>query len=75
LKYKAALSVNKELILLYHHIGTQIVEAQERQGWGTKIIEQLSRDLRSEFPDIKGFSHQNLNLLLRSISQMKGVIR
>ena len=49
-RYKAALSVNSELIRLYHHIGTQILEAQERQGWGTKIITQLSKDLRAAFP-------------------------
>jgi predicted nuclease of restriction endonuclease-like (RecB) superfamily len=62
-RHKAALSVNRELILLYHHIGTQILEAQERQGWGTKIIQKLSKDLRSEFPDMKGFSPQNLKYM------------
>lgn len=62
-RYKAALSVNKELILLYHHIGMQILEAQSKKGWGTKIIEQLSKDLRSEFPDMKGFSPQNLKYM------------
>jgi hypothetical protein len=51
-RYKAALSVNKELILLYHHMGKSILKAQENQGWGSKIIEQLSRDLRAEFPDM-----------------------
>ncbi|MBX9704034.1 MAG: PDDEXK nuclease domain-containing protein, partial [Silvanigrellaceae bacterium] len=64
-RYKTALSVNKELILLYHHIGTQILEAQTKQGWGAKIIEQLSKDLRSEFPEIKGFSPQNLKYMKR----------
>jgi predicted nuclease of restriction endonuclease-like (RecB) superfamily len=62
-RYKAALSVNRELILLYHHIGTQILEAQANQGWGAKVIDQLSRDLRSEFPDMKGFSPQNLKYM------------
>ncbi len=62
-RVKAALSVNKELILLYHHIGTQILESQAKLGWGTKIIEQLSRDLRSEFPEMKGFSPQNLKYM------------
>ncbi|MBI1954698.1 MAG: hypothetical protein HYS39_03725 [Proteobacteria bacterium] len=70
-RYKATLSVNKELILLYHHIGTQILEAQERQGWGTKIIEQLSRDLRSEFPDMKGFSPQNLKYMRKFAEEFK----
>ncbi len=62
-RYRASLSVNKELILLYHHIGTQILAAQANQGWGTKIIEQLSKDLKSEFPDMKGFSPQNLKYM------------
>lgn len=60
---KAALCVNKELILLYHHIGTAILSAQTNQGWGAKIISQLSKDLRSEFPEIKGFSPQNLKYM------------
>jgi predicted nuclease of restriction endonuclease-like (RecB) superfamily len=70
-RYKAALSVNKELILLYHHIGMQILEAQERQGWGTKIIAQLSKDLRSEFPDMKGFSPQNLKYMRKFAEEYK----
>lgn len=62
-RYKAALSVNRELILLYHHIGTQILEAQERSGWGAKVIDQLSKDLSSEFPEMKGFSTRNLKYM------------
>lgn len=62
-RYKAALSVNKELIILYHHIGTTILEAQKNQGWGTKVIDQLSKDLRSEFPEMKGFSTRNLQYM------------
>lgn len=70
-RYKAALSVNKELILLYHHIGLQILEVQGKQGWGTKVIEQLSRDLRSEFPDMKGFSPQNLKYMRKFAEEYK----
>lgn len=62
-RYKAALSVNKELILLYHHIGTQILEAQNEAGWGAKVIDQLSKDLASEFPEMKGFSTRNLKYM------------
>lgn len=62
-RYKAALSVNRELILLYHHIGMQILEAQEQQGWGAKVIDQLSKDLVSEFPEMKGFSTRNLKYM------------
>ncbi len=62
-RYKAALSVNSELTLLYHHIGTQILQAQERQGWGAKVIDQLSKDLAAEFPEMKGFSTRNLKYM------------
>jgi len=57
------LSVNKELILLYHPIGTEILKSQEMHGWGSKIIDQVSRDLRSEFPEMKGFSTRNLKYM------------
>ena len=62
-RYKAALSVNKELILLYHHVGTQILQSQAKQGWGSKVIDQLSKDLRAEFPEMKGFSTRNLKYM------------
>jgi len=62
-RYKAARSVNKELILLYHHIGTEILSRQEQHGWGTKVIERLSKDLTSSFPEMKGFSPRNLKYM------------
>jgi predicted nuclease of restriction endonuclease-like (RecB) superfamily len=62
-RYKAALTVNKELILLYHHIGNSILHAQAKEGWGAKVIDQLSKDLRSEFPEMKGFSTRNLKYM------------
>lgn len=64
-RYKAALSVNQELTLLYHHIGRSILSAQEQGGWGAKIIDHLSKDLRSAFPDMKGFSVRNLKYMRR----------
>jgi predicted nuclease of restriction endonuclease-like (RecB) superfamily len=64
-QHRATLSVNKELILLYHHIGEKIIESQKKASWGSKIIEQLSKDLKSEFPEIKGFSPQNLKYMRR----------
>ncbi len=57
---KAALSVNRELVLLYWQIGRDILARQQAQGWGAKVIERLSRDLRREFPEMKGFSRTNL---------------
>jgi predicted nuclease of restriction endonuclease-like (RecB) superfamily len=57
---KAALLVNNQMILLYWDIGRQIVEKQEKAKWGSSFIEQLSRDLRKEFPEVTGFSRANL---------------
>ncbi len=62
-RYKAARTVNKELLLLYHYIGTRILEKQKSQSWGSKVIEQLSRDLKAEFPEMKGFSTRNLKYM------------
>ena len=64
-RYQAARAVNKELILLYHHIGTQILEKQKAQGWGAKVIEHLSKDLKIAFPTMRGFSVQNLKYMRR----------
>jgi predicted nuclease of restriction endonuclease-like (RecB) superfamily len=57
---KAALAVNRELILLYWQIGREILERQQVEGWGSKVIERLAKDLKREFPDMKGFSRTNL---------------
>ena len=60
---RAALSVNSELILLYWQIGQDILQKQQEQSWGTKVIAQLSEDLREAFPDMKGFSRRNLEFM------------
>jgi len=65
---KAVLAVNRELILLYWTIGREILERQERAGWGAKIIERLATDLHNEFPDMKGFSRTNL-LYMRAFAE------
>lgn len=57
---KAAIAVNSELIHLYWNLGEQITEKQQNAQWGSGFIEQLSKDLQAEFPDIKGFSSRNL---------------
>ncbi|WP_449069346.1 PDDEXK nuclease domain-containing protein [Prosthecobacter sp.] len=61
---KASLSVNREVILLYWHIGRQILQAQEAEGWGTKVVERLAKDLAAEFPEMGGFSQLNLKRML-----------
>jgi predicted nuclease of restriction endonuclease-like (RecB) superfamily len=57
---KVALAVNQEVIVLYWQIGKAILDRQQKEGWGTKVIQQLAKDLKHEFPDMKGFSRTNL---------------
>ncbi len=57
---RAALAVNRELVLLYWQLGREILERQRRHGWGAKVVDRLARDLRRAFPDQKGFSPRNL---------------
>lgn len=59
-RIQAIRSVSKELIKLYWHIGKSIVERQKQFGWGKGVVEQLSRDLTSEYANFEGFSRDNL---------------
>ena len=60
---RAALSVNREMVLLYWEIGAEILNRQEREGWGTKVIDRLSADLRASFPQMTGLSSRNLKYM------------
>ena len=60
---RAALAVNRELVLLYWQIGRDILTRQAEQGWGAKVIARLSQDLRAAFPDMQGFSPRNLKYM------------
>ena len=57
---KAALAVNSQLLQLYWDLGRQITEKQETAKWGSGFIDQLSKDLREDFPKMSGFSAANL---------------
>jgi hypothetical protein len=57
---RAAVSVNRELILLYWDIGKIIVEAQKTKGYGKQVVERLAGDLQTEFPGMAGFSPRNV---------------
>lgn len=60
---RAALSVNRELVLLYWSIGRSILAAQADRGWGAGVVRKLSADLAAAFPDMKGFSPRNLDYM------------
>src|SRR5882762_8782859 len=57
---RAALSVNRELVVLYWSIGRDILSRQKNEGWGAKIIDRLSEDLARAFPEMRGFRATNL---------------
>lgn len=60
---KAALAVNRELVLLYWEVGRSILESQKREGWGAKVIDRLASDLRQSFPGMAGLSRRNLQCM------------
>jgi predicted nuclease of restriction endonuclease-like (RecB) superfamily len=59
----ATIAVNSELLNIYYQIGKTILKQQTENGWGSKVIDRLSNDLRAEFPDMKGFSVRNLKYM------------
>ncbi len=65
---RAALAVNQELVLLYWGIGREILARQGEEGWGSKVVERLAKDLRVEFPEMKGLSRTNL-LYMRAFAE------
>ncbi|MEQ8973317.1 MAG: PDDEXK nuclease domain-containing protein [Coleofasciculus sp. C1-SOL-03] len=65
---RAALAVNRELVMLYWQIGQEILSRQQQQGWGAKVISQLAKDLKKAFPEMKGFSRTNL-LYMRAFAE------
>ena len=65
---KAVLAANSEMLVLYWRIGRDILERQREQGWGAKVVDRLSADLRREFPEMKGFSRANL-LYMRALAE------
>jgi predicted nuclease of restriction endonuclease-like (RecB) superfamily len=57
---RAVLAANSEMIGLYWDLGALILPRQSDAGWGAKVIERLSNDLRAEFPEMTGLSRTNL---------------
>lgn len=62
---KAAVQVNSALLLFYWELGQAIVDKQKSTQWGDGFLTQLSEDLSSAFPRMKGFSKRNLELMRR----------
>ena len=61
-QYKAAVSVNRELIMLYYNIGRVI---NEHKSWGNKFIDNLAADIKLSFPSATGYSVRNLKYMAK----------
>lgn len=64
-QYSATLQVNKELILLYYHIGCII---NEHKSWGNKFIDNLAKDIKLAYPNSTGYSVRNLKYMAKFAS-------
>ena len=62
---RATLTVNSELISMYWDVGMMIRHRQAKEGWSAAVIPRLSKDIRNELPEVKGFSKRNLGYMLR----------
>jgi predicted nuclease of restriction endonuclease-like (RecB) superfamily len=60
---RAAIAVNTELVSLYWHVGHALNNRVQAAGWGAKVLERLSADLKRAFPDLNGFSPRNLRYM------------
>ena len=61
------------MIVLYYNIGREIYQKQKQEGWGAKIIKQLSSDLKNDFPKEKGFSERNIMFMLRFYKEYQDI--
>jgi predicted nuclease of restriction endonuclease-like (RecB) superfamily len=62
-RLRVVMAANAAMVLLYWDIGRAILDRQEQEGWGTKVIDRLSVDLRREFPEMQGLSPRNLKYM------------
>ena len=74
---RVLLQANRETICLYWQIGKAITQKQVEEGWGTKVIDRISHDLRHTFPEMKGFSPRNITYMKKfaSIWQDESIVQ
>ncbi|HIR74432.1 TPA: DUF1016 family protein [Candidatus Ventrenecus avicola] len=63
---RIVLSANKELVLMYYRIGLKLLENKK---WGSAFIDTLAKDLKMEFPTLKGMSARNLRYMQKFASE------
>ena len=65
---KASIKVNTELLQFYWYLGKKNIEVQKNYKWGSKFLERLSNDLSKAFPNVKGFSKRNLEIIRKWVN-------
>ena len=68
-QYRATVSVNRELLVLYRSIGEVI---NEHKTWGNKFVENLAADIKISFPDTTGYSVRNLKYMAKFAAAYPG---
>ena len=53
-------SANADMLFHYWKVGHFILYLQKKEGWGGKVIDNLSKAIRSKYPDKKGYSRRNI---------------
>lgn len=62
-RLRVVMAANSSMVLLYWDIGRMILERQKSEGWGSKVIDRLSSDLKESFPEMQGLSSRNLKYM------------
>ena len=62
-RLRVVLTANSAMVLLYWDIGRMILDRQQREGWGARVIDRLAADLREDFSNMKGLSPRNLKYM------------
>ena len=62
-RLSVVLSANSSMICLYWNIGKAILGKQQEEGWGTKVIDRMAKDLKDAFPEMSGFSPRNIKYM------------
>ena len=62
-RLRVMMASNAAMVLLYWDIGQRILDNQNSEGWGARVIDRLAADLREAFPDMKGFSPRDLKYM------------
>jgi predicted nuclease of restriction endonuclease-like (RecB) superfamily len=73
-RLRATRVVNTALLELYWTIGRAILDRQASEGWGARVVNRLAADLRTEFPDMRGFSPRNLQYMASAAAAWPGPI-